>query len=126
MMKKIAAVIAACALAFMIAPPAPASAAWSSCGNYPETVCLFAHSNWGEPLWRQTPEQVDYCRSLVGTGWNNVTTMASNNTAGGYILEVWSESNCTGSVQSITSGTYADFTNTWWNDRISAVRVIAL
>lgn len=96
--------------------------AWSDCGNYPGTICLFANNNWGLPIWRQYPSQIGSCRNL--TGFDNVTTMAVNG-AGGHTLVLWRYLGCTGESLVITSGNYADLTGTWWNDKPSSVQVIA-
>jgi hypothetical protein len=108
-------------------PSAPAQAAWSDCGNYPGTVCLFAHGNWGLPIWRQTGEQVynapGHCRNL--TGFDNVTTMVSNNTSH-YVLIVWRYIGCTGDWFQADTGQYYDLSGGWWNDKPSSVSVIAL
>ncbi len=101
---------------------APAQAAWSDCSNYPGTICLFANTNWGLPIWRQYPSQINGCRNL--TGFDNVTTIAAN-TAGHHTLVLWQFLGCEGESLVITSGNYSNFSNTWWNDRASAVEVIA-
>jgi hypothetical protein len=99
----------------------PAKAAWSDCGNYPGTVCLFAYPNWGLPIWRQYPDQINGCRNL--TGFDNVTTMASNNTAGSVRLTIYQYLNCGGAFFHINSGQYYDLSGDWWNDKASSVRV---
>lgn len=116
--------------AFMVASAAvlgaavPAQAAWSDCGNYPGTVCLFAHANWGLPIWRQYPSQIDDCRDL--TGFDNVTTMISNNTSGHYILTVYRYLDCEGEYFTVSPGQYYNLSGDWWNDKASSVRVTGL
>jgi hypothetical protein len=124
MSKRIAALFAALAVALSVAltPAGPAHAASSDCGNYPGTVCLFAHANWGLPIWRQYPDQINGCRALYG--FNDVATMVWNR-AGGHVLEMWEHADCTGNHWSIASGTWADMSGNWWNDEISAVRIYA-
>jgi hypothetical protein len=122
MRKLLASVAAGALLALGVATPA--KAAWADCGNYPGTVCLFANNNWGLPIWRQYPSQIQGCRNL--TGFDNVTTMASNNTGGHYLLIMYRYLNCEGETFQLSSGSYVDFSNTWWNDKPSAVQVVAL
>ncbi len=100
----------------------PANAAWGDCGNFPGTVCLFANANWGLPIWRQTIDQVDDgCVPLYG--FNDITTIAANNTTGGVSLRVWRHGNCTDLIGIINSGTHTVFTGAN-NDEASGVSVI--
>jgi len=121
MIKKLMAALTVTALVTFGAQ-APARAAWSDCGNYPGTICLFANNNWGLPIWRQYPSQIGNCRNL--TGFDNVTTMAVNG-ADGHSLIGYRYLGCEGESLVITSGNYADFTGTWWNDKFSSVQVVA-
>jgi hypothetical protein len=101
---------------------APAQAALSDCWN--STVCLFAHGAYGNPIWRQLDTQINGCRSLVGTGWNDVTTSAANQYTNGRILVLWEHSNCTGSYYQLPGDTIVDFTGYWWDNKVSAVQII--
>lgn len=119
--RKFIAALAVTALA-VFGVQAPAQAAWSDCGNYPGTICLFAHSGWGLPIWRQYPSQIGSCRNL--TGFDNTTTVAVNG-ADHHTLVLHQYLGCEGESIVITSGNYADFAGTWWNDKPSSVQVIA-
>lgn len=121
MIKKLMAALAVAALA-TFGVQAPAQAAWSDC-NYSGTVCLSTHSNWGTPVWRQTAAEINGCRDL--TGFDNVTTMVSNK-IGGHVLVLYRYLDCQGETISLASGNYYDFTNNWWNDKVSSVELIAL
>lgn len=103
--------------------PAPASAAYGDCYNYPGTVCLTANANWGTPVWRQYPEQITGCRAL--TGFNDITTMVRNG-APHHIVTLYEHGDCTGQYFDMPSGQWTDLSGTWWNDRLSGISVIAL
>jgi hypothetical protein len=101
----------------------PAEAASSDCYNYPGTVCLFAYPNWGLPIWRQFPWEIEGCRNL--TGFDNMATIIANNTTAGYTLVVYQYPNCGGATFSVGSNLYYNLANDWWNDKASSVRIIA-
>lgn len=121
-MKKILASAAAGVLAAGLVAT-PAQAAVGDCTNFAGTICLFANSNYGLPIWRQTPAQVNShpgCRSLVGSGFNNTTTTVVNNTHN-YTFLLWSEPNCTGGpIEALPGHTY-HLGTTAWNDQISGI-----
>jgi hypothetical protein len=96
------------------------AAAWSDCYGYPGTICLAAHANWGNPVWRQYPSQIDGCEALYG--FNDITTMAVNN-ADDWSLTLYEHGTCTGNRLLIVSGQAYDFSGTFRNDMFSAVRV---
>lgn len=98
----------------------PAQAAYGDCYNYPGTVCLTANANWGTPVWRQYPSQINGCRSLTPEGFNDKATMVRNGSGLG-VLVVWEHYNCTGNWFSVPSGQWTDLSGNWWNDEASAV-----
>lgn len=102
----------------------PANAALSDCWN--NTVCLFAHGSYGNPIWRQVIDEIPGCRSLVGTGWNDVTSSAANQYTSGVIMQMWQHSDCTGEVYQLSGDYTVNFAGYWWNDRVSAVQLILL
>lgn len=105
----------------------PAQAAYADCANYPGTVCLYAFTNYGNPIWRQFPSQINGCRFLGNDGWNDVTTLAWNNTPSSYTLRMWINYPCGGSgnqYYDLPSGYLVDFSSSW-NNQISAVQIIA-
>lgn len=105
------------------APSAPAQAAWSDCSNYPGTICLFAGPNYGLPIWRQYPSQITGCRNL--TGFDNVTTIAANQAAHHMVI-LWQYPGCGGeSITLPTQGYVINFSGHWWNDKASAIEVVA-
>lgn len=102
--------------------------AQADCQNYRGTVCLFAHANYGNPIWRQYPDQINGCRTLVGTGWNDVTTVAWNNTPGHYKLRMWKNAPCGGSgnqYYDLPSDTVIDFSGTNMDNAVTQVQIIA-
>lgn len=99
----------------------PAEAAQSACYDYPGTVCLTAHANWGTPVWRQYPWQIDGCEPL--TGFNDITTMARNGSLDG-VLVIWQHYDCTGEYYQIGGKSWVDFSGYWWNDKGSAVEYL--
>lgn len=99
----------------------PAKAAYADCYNYPGTVCLTAGSNWGGPVWRQYPDQINGCRAL--TGFNDVTTTVRNGSNDG-ILILWQHYDCTGASYQLGGLSYADMTGYWWDNKASAVEYI--
>lgn len=102
----------------------PAQAAWSDCNNYAGTICLFAGPNWGLPIWRQYPSQINGCRNL--TGFDNVTTIAVNQAAHHHVI-LWQYQGCGGESFTLPAlGNYADFSGSWWNDKPSSIEVVAL
>lgn len=120
MIRKIMAVFAAVALSVTLAATA-ARAAAADC--WAQTICLFAHSNFGNPIWRQTSEQINGCRPL--TGFNDVTSFAWNRASGTVVTLYW-HGDCTGPSFNLTSGTYTDLGPTSWNDELSGIRVTLL
>lgn len=102
---------------------APAQAAYADCYNYPGTICLTTHANWGNPVWRQYHWQItNYtCRSLVPDGFNDTATMVRNGSSAG-VLTVWEHSGCTGNWFNVPSGQWTDLSGNWWNDEASAVQ----
>ncbi len=131
MIRRVVAFLAAVAIGLTgaVTATSPAQAAWSDCGNYPGTVCLFANANWGTPIWRQYPSQItsyyNGCRNL--DGFDNVTTVAANNTGGHYVITLWQLNGCTGeSINIPLSGYSIDFSAAWWNDRASSIQATAL
>lgn len=100
----------------------PAQAALSDCWN--GTVCLFAHANYTNPIWRQVVDEIPGCRSLVGTGWNNVTSSWANNYTFGVTFVAWDNSNCTGESIVLQGDYIQNLGGSSWNDRISAVEVV--
>ncbi len=101
----------------------PAQAAWADCSNYPGTICLFAHANYGLPIWRQYPSQINGCRNL--TGFDNITTMAAN-LAPHHAVYLYQYPGCTGQVVSLpTQGYVVDWTGYSFNDKASSIEVIA-
>jgi hypothetical protein len=111
-------------VAAQAAPPAAVArvqaAAWSDCANYPGTVCLTAHANWGDPVWRQYPWQINGCTALHG--FNDITTMAVNN-SDDYSVTLYEHGSCTGVRVLITSGQAMDFSGTVRNDLYSGIKV---
>ena len=107
----------------------PAKAAYNDCYNYPGTVCLYAFTNYGNPIWRQYPSQINGCRFLGNDGWNDVTTVAWNRTSSSYTLRMWRHYPCGGSGNAyydLPSGYWVDFSGTpGWDNSISAVQIIA-
>lgn len=102
----------------------PAQAAWSDCSNYPGTICLFAGPNYGLPIWRQYPSQINGCRNL--TGFDNVTTIAAN-LAAHHAVYLWQYPGCSGAVVSLPSQGYVvDWSGHWFNDKASSIEVVAL
>lgn len=103
----------------------PAQAAWSDCSNYPGTICLFAHGNFGTPIWRQFPSQINSgngCRDL--TGFDNTTTIAANQAAH-YSVRLWQYTGCQGAEVILPNvGSYIDFTGAFFNDKASSIEVI--
>jgi hypothetical protein len=121
-MAGIAASITAITASLFVA--SPAQAAWSDCSNYAGTICLFANNNWGLPIWRQFPSQINGCRNL--TGFDNVTTMALTQ-APHHAVRLWENAGCTGQYYNLPNvGSYVDFSGSSWNDRASSIQVIAL
>lgn len=118
MIRKFLAMIIAATL-IGVAAPSPARADWSDC-DYSGTVCLAAHANWGNPVWRQYPSQINGCEALYG--FNDITTMVVNN-SDEYSLTVYEHGTCTGSRLLIVSGQAVNFAGTFRNDTISSVRV---
>lgn len=105
-------------------PAAPAQAAWSDCSNYPGTICLFAGPNYGLPIWRQYPSQIEGCRNL--TGFDNVTTIAANLSTH-HAVYLYQYPGCGGEVISLpTQGYVIYFSGSWWNDKASSIEVVAL
>jgi hypothetical protein len=131
MIRKFLAALAVMA-ALVTASPSPAvaqapaavvqvqAAAWSDCFSYPGTVCLAAHAEWGNPVWRQYPSQIDGCEALYG--FNDITTMAVNN-SDDYSLTLYEHGTCTGIRLLIVSGQSYNFAGTFRNDLFSAVKV---
>jgi hypothetical protein len=105
----------------------PAQAAWSDCANYPGTICLFAHANFGTPIWRQFPSEINGgsgCRDL--TGFNDVTTIAANQ-APHYSVRLWQHAGCTGTEVILPNvGSYIGFSGSGFNDQASSIEVIPL
>jgi hypothetical protein len=125
MINRLVALLAAITLAVSLTPATPAQAAYSDCRNFPGTVCLFAYGNFGNPIWRQTADETDYCRSLVGTGWNDVTTTAMNNYSGHVTFRLWQHYNCTGWYYDLPPNTHVDFTGYGQNNAVSAVETFS-
>lgn len=126
MIKRFMAALAAVALGLTGATvvSSPAQAAWSDCSNYQGTICLFAHSNYGLPIWRQYPSQINGCRNL--TGFDNITTMAAN-LAPHHAVYLWQYPGCTGQVVSLpTQGYVVDWSGYSFNDKASSIEVVAL
>jgi hypothetical protein len=103
-------------------PPAAVAAqaqvAMASSDCYANTICLFAYGNFTNPIWRQYADQINGCRSLVGTGWNDVTSHAWNR-AGGTVVTLYWNADCTGaSFNNLTGGA--------WDNELSAIRVTLL
>jgi hypothetical protein len=111
------------ALVASLSVVSPAQAASSDCYNYPGTICLFAAPNWGLPIWRQYPSQIQGCRNL--TGFDNVATVIANNTTAGYTLAVFQYPGCSGATFSVGSNLYYNLSGDWWNDKASSVMIIA-
>lgn len=107
-----------------LATPAPAQAALSDCTAYPNTFCLWEHSNYGGAIWRQKPEQIGNCTN-VGY-FNDRASHVRNNTPGHYILVLWWDSNCTGQHFDANPQTNYNLAGNGWNDQISSVSMIAL
>lgn len=112
---------------FALATPARADF-WSVCGDFPGTVCLAAHVNWGTPVWRQYPNQItsyyNSCRDL--TGFNDMMTMAINQSPH-YVITIWQHASCEGESFTLPRDTqYANFSASWWNDRASSISAVAL
>lgn len=127
MTKRIVAFLAAVMLGLataVVSAASPALAALSDCWN--NTVCLFAHSNYGNPIWRQVEDEIPGCRSLVGTGWNDVTTSAANQYTFGYVLVLWQHSDCSGWYYQLPGDTIVDFTGYSQDNKTSAVSLIRL
>lgn len=126
MIRKIAALLVALlvALGVMLSPASPARATLADCWN--GTVCLFAHANYANPIWRQVTDDIPGCRSLVGTGWNNVTSSWANNYTFGVIFRAYDASNCTGEYLSLSGDYTQNLGGSSWNDKISSVQVILL
>lgn len=125
-MKRVLAALAAAliGLAGATVVSSPARAAWSDCGGYAGTICLFANNDWGLPIWRQYPSQITGCRNL--SGFDNVTTIAVNQ-AEHHLVTLYQFSGCTGESLTLpTSGYHINFSGAWWNDRASAISVTAL
>lgn len=101
----------------------PVQAAWSDCSNYPGTICLFAGPNYGLPIWRQYPSQINGCRNL--TGFDNVTTVAAN-LAPHHAVYLYQYPGCTGEVVSLpTQGYVVSWSGQWFNDKASSIEVVA-
>lgn len=116
-LKKLIATLAIVIVAtFAVQTPAQASS--SDC--YAQTICLFAHSNFGNPIWRQYADQINGCRPL--TGFNDITSHVWNR-AGGVLVTLYWHGDCTGASFNLASGTYADLGPTDWNDELSGIRV---
>jgi hypothetical protein len=116
-------VLATVALTLAMAVGVTAQAAWSDCSNYPGTICLFAGPNYGLPIWRQFPREIDGCRNL--TGFDNVTTVAAN-LAPHYAVYLYQYPGCTGAVVSLpTQGYVVSWSGHWFNDKASSIEVIA-
>ncbi len=103
-------------------PSLPAQATLADCWN--GTVCLFAHANYANPIWRQVTDEIPGCRSLVGTGWNNVTSSWANNYTFGVTFIAYDNANCTGEYIVLQGDYIQNLGGSSWNDRISAVQVI--
>lgn len=114
-MRRLAAALTAFALAFT-ASPAPAQAASSDC--YANTICLFAHANFGNPIWRQVADQVPGCTTLYN--FNDVTSHIWNRIPGATFTFYWN-GGCTGANFNLSSGTYTNLGPTDWNDEISSM-----
>lgn len=123
-MRKVAAIAATIALSLSITfgTATPASAALSDCWN--GTVCLFAHGSYGNPIWRQVVDEIPGCRSLVGTGWNDVMSSAANQYTYGVVLIMWEHSNCTGSYYSLAGDMTVNMVGYWWDNKVSAVSLV--
>jgi hypothetical protein len=104
-----------------LAAVSPALAAASDCNAYPGTICLFAGPNYGLPIWRQYPSQINGCRNL--TGFDNVATIIWNNTSGSVQLNVFQYPNCSGATFNVNSTYLYNLSGDWWNDKASSVRV---
>lgn len=102
----------------------PAQAAYSDCGSYQGTVCFHQWTNYEGRVWRQLPTQIFGCRSLVPDNFNDIASTAFNLVSSSYSVRVWEHSNCTGDSFIMGVGSY-NFNGNWWDNRISAVEVIA-
>lgn len=114
--KKVALVVALIVAGMFAAPTQPAAAASTDC--YAQTICLFAHANFGNPIWRQTAEQVPGCTTLYG--FNDVTSHVWNRISGAVFTFYW-DAGCTGASFNLASGTYSNLGPTAWNDKISSM-----
>lgn len=107
---------------------APAYAAYSDCAAYPGTICFHEHSDFTGQVWRQYPWQIaggSGCRNVGPDGFDNEASTAFNLVTHSYSVRVWQWNNCTGDSFILAGGQYYNFAGNWWNDRISAIEVIA-
>jgi len=107
-----------------LAVTSPAQAAYSDCAAYENTVCFHQHGNFTGTVWRQYPGQIINCRDMSPDSFNDKASTVFNSTSE-YILHVYEHSNCSGASMSVGRGDIRSFstTNTWWNDRISSIRM---
>lgn len=108
----------------VVAAPSPAQAVWSDCAAYPGTVCFHQYPDFTGRVWRQYPGQIVGCRSMVPDNFNDVASTAFNSTDD-HILYLYEHVGCTGAVLVLGAGDVRGFatTNTWWNNRVSSLRV---
>jgi hypothetical protein len=103
----------------------PAQAAYSDCSAYPGTICFHQYTNYTGQVWRQYPWEINGCRSLVPDNFNDKASTAFNTTPHSYSVRVWQHSNCTGDSFTLNSNSVYNFAGNGWDNRISAVEVIA-
>jgi hypothetical protein len=104
----------------------PAMAADSDCFPFHGTVCLADGAHFTGQVWRQTPSQINGCRSLSPEGFNNKASIAFNNTFGDGVLFIYDTANCTGRSIGLGSQVGTNFTGSdaWLNNKASSVRFI--
>jgi hypothetical protein len=120
----IAALAAAVGVASGVLISSPAMASVEDCANYPGTVCLVENFDWSGGVWRQLPEQIKGCRSLVPDNFNDKATLAVNNTDGRIKVYLYENADCTGKSVHISPGYVANLPGLNFNDKASAVRVV--
>jgi hypothetical protein len=127
MFKKILAGIAVAAF-MLFGTAVPAQAAYNDCAAYSNVVCFHQFSDYTGTVWRQTPAQIGSCKN-VGAAFDNKASTAFNTTAH-YAVIVYQLENCSGAEFTVGSGYSYVFTgsanNSWWDNRISSVEVVAL
>ncbi len=103
---------------------APAKAAIEDCFNYPGTICMAEHFDWGGRIWRQYPDQVSGCRALSRDNFNNKATDLVNNTSGHVVMYLYDNANCTGASISLGSQQVRSLRRDPFDNKASAIRVV--